>query len=109
MHPTDFEARPDFAAGSPLGEGELSIRWFGTAAYRLEHSGVVLWLDPWLSRQGFLALFTRPIEPVRREIDEYPDRADAIAIGHSHYDHAADPDRHPAAPRRIPPDAVAAR
>jgi L-ascorbate metabolism protein UlaG (beta-lactamase superfamily) len=90
MHPRDFEARPDFAAGSPLGEGELSIRWFGTAAYRLEYSGVVLWLDPWFSRQGFLALLTGPIEPVRRAIDEYVDRADAIAIGHSHYDHAAD-------------------
>jgi len=90
MHPRDFEARPEFAAGSPIAEGELSIRWFGTAAYRLEHSGVVLWLDPWFSRHGFLAMLTGPIEPVREEIDAYLDRADAIAIGHSHYDHAAD-------------------
>jgi L-ascorbate metabolism protein UlaG (beta-lactamase superfamily) len=90
MHPRDFEARPDFAAGSPVGAGELSIRWFGTAAYRLEYLGNVLWIDPWFSRQGLLALFTGVIEPVREEIDRYMDRADAIAIGHSHYDHAAD-------------------
>jgi L-ascorbate metabolism protein UlaG (beta-lactamase superfamily) len=90
MHPRDFEARPDFVAGSPIGPGELSIRWFGTAAYRLEYSGKVLWIDPWFSRQGLLALFTGVIEPVPEEIDKYLDRADAIAIGHSHYDHAAD-------------------
>jgi len=90
MHPRDFEARPDFAAGSPVGEGELSIRWFGTAAYRLEYAGKVLWIDPWFSRQGLRVLLMGVIEPDREEIDKYMDRADAIAIGHSHYDHAAD-------------------
>ncbi len=77
-------------AGSPIGAGELSIRWFGTAAYRLEYEGKVLWIDPWFSRQGFLALLIGVIEPNRGEIDKYLDRADTIAIGHSHYDHAAD-------------------
>jgi L-ascorbate metabolism protein UlaG (beta-lactamase superfamily) len=90
MHPRDFEAGPDFVSGSPIGAGELSIRWFGTAAYRLEYSGNVLWIDPWFSRQGLLALLIGVIEPVREEIDKYMDRADAIAIGHSHYDHVAD-------------------
>jgi L-ascorbate metabolism protein UlaG (beta-lactamase superfamily) len=90
VHPRDFEAKTDFAVGGPLGAGELSIRWFGTAAYRLEHSGKVLWIDPWFSRQGLLTLFTGVIQPRREEIDLYMDRADAIAIGHSHYDHAAD-------------------
>jgi L-ascorbate metabolism protein UlaG (beta-lactamase superfamily) len=90
MHPRDYEARPDFVAGSPIGAGELSIRWFGTAAYRLEYGGKVLWIDPWFSRQGLLALFIGAIEPKRGEIDKYLDRADTIAIGHSHYDHAAD-------------------
>jgi L-ascorbate metabolism protein UlaG (beta-lactamase superfamily) len=74
MHPRDFEARPDFAAGSPVGAGELSIRWFGTAAYRFEYLGNVLWIDPWFSRQGLLALLTGVIEPVREEIDRYMDR-----------------------------------
>jgi L-ascorbate metabolism protein UlaG (beta-lactamase superfamily) len=90
MHPRDFEARPDFVSGSPIGAGELSIRWFGTAAYRLEYGGKVLWIDPWFSRQGLLALLIGVIEPKRGEIDKYLDRADTIAIGHSHYDHAAD-------------------
>jgi L-ascorbate metabolism protein UlaG (beta-lactamase superfamily) len=90
MHPSDFEARPDFAPGSPVGTGELSIRWFGTAAYRLEYAGKVLWIDPWFSRQGLLTLRRGAIEPVTAEIDKYMDRADAIVIGHSHYDHAAD-------------------
>jgi L-ascorbate metabolism protein UlaG (beta-lactamase superfamily) len=90
MHPRDFEARTDFAPGSPVGAGELSIRWFGTAAYRLEYAGKVLWIDPWFSRQGLLTLRRGVIEPVTEEIDKYMDRADAIVIGHSHYDHAAD-------------------
>lgn len=90
MHPRDFEARADFVAGSPVAAGELSLRWFGTAAYRLEYSGTVLWIDPWFSRQGLLALLIGAIEPVEEEIDQYLDRADAIAVGHSHYDHAAD-------------------
>jgi L-ascorbate metabolism protein UlaG (beta-lactamase superfamily) len=90
MHPRDFEARPDFVAGSPIDAGELSIRWFGTAAYRLEYAGKVLWIDPWFSRQGLLALLVGVIEPVSEEIDKYLDRADSIAVGHSHYDHAAD-------------------
>ena len=90
MHPRDFEARPDFVVGNPVAAGELSIRWFGTAAYRFEYSGVVLWIDPWFSRQGLFALRFRALEPVRKEVDQYMDRADAIAIGHSHYDHAAD-------------------
>jgi L-ascorbate metabolism protein UlaG (beta-lactamase superfamily) len=90
MHPRDFEARPDFVAGSPIDAGELSIRWFGTAAYRLEYSGHVLWIDPWFSRQGLFRLFVGTIEPMREEIDRYVDRADVIAIGHSHYDHLGD-------------------
>lgn len=90
MHPRDFEFAPDFAVGGPVGEGELSIRWFGTAAYRLEYRGTVLWIDPWFSRQGLISLRRSALEPVREEIDRYMDRADFIIIGHSHYDHAAD-------------------
>ncbi len=64
--------------GSRVGRGELSIRWLGTAAYRLEYEGKVLRIDPWFSRQRLLHLFIGVIEPAAAEIDKYPGRANAI-------------------------------
>lgn len=90
MHPNDFLHKEAVAAGSTVGEGEIAIRWFGTAAYRIEYRNAVLWIDPFFSRQGLLTLARTPLEPRPAEIDRYMDRADYIVLGHSHYDHAAD-------------------
>ena len=90
MHPKDFEHISEVKPGSPLCKGELAVRWFGTAAYRLEYNGKVLWIDPWFSRQGLISLRFKECEPIESEIDKYMDKADYIIIGHSHYDHAAD-------------------
>jgi len=90
MHPKDFFEKGAVAPGSPVGEGEIAVRWFGTAAFRLEYKNTVLWIDPFFSRQGLLSLPISRLEPRTAEIDRYMDRADYIVIGHSHYDHAAD-------------------
>ncbi len=90
MRIENFQYRPDFSAGSSPGDDEVSIKWFGTAAYRIEHRGAVLWIDPFVSRQSFVNLGFKRLEPKRAEIDKYIDRADYIVIGHTHYDHAGD-------------------
>lgn len=90
MKPEHFLYKPDFEPGSALGSDEISIKWFGTACYRIEHGGKVLWIDPYFSRHSFFEIGFGRVAPKPREIDRYMDRADYIVIGHSHYDHAAD-------------------
>jgi L-ascorbate metabolism protein UlaG (beta-lactamase superfamily) len=90
MKPVDFLYTPDFEPDSAPGKDEISIKWFGCAAYRIEYGGEVLWIDPYFSRHSLFEMGFGYIEPKPREIDPCMDRADYIAIGHSHYDHAAD-------------------
>lgn len=91
MHPDNFLHKSDAQPGSPAAEGEMVIRWFGTACYRIEYKNVVLWIDPWFSRNGLGTLAAnKRLIPKKERIDPYMDRADYIVIGHSHYDHAAD-------------------
>jgi len=89
-HPKNFLYQPDFPAGSAPGENEISLKWFGAAAYRIEYKNSVLWIDPYFSRHGLVEVGVRPLHPNRSVIDRYMDRADCIVIGHSHFDHAAD-------------------
>ncbi len=90
MKPRDFLYAPDFEPGSALAANEISVRWFGCANYRIEHAGKVLWIDPYLSRHTPREMAFGHVEPKPGEVDAYLDRADYIALGHSHYDHAAD-------------------
>ena len=61
----------------------ISLRWLGCAAFRIEYQGHALLVDPWISRNAW----ARP--PVVATADElFP--ADAILVGHGHFDHAAD-------------------
>ena len=91
MHPNDLLHKSEVEPGRPVGEGEIAVRWFGTAAFRIEYQDKVLWIDPYFSRNSLPAFVAnRKIEPKQKYIDLYMDRADYIIIGHSHFDHAAD-------------------
>jgi L-ascorbate metabolism protein UlaG (beta-lactamase superfamily) len=59
-----------------------TLQWFGTATWRLTVGNTVVWLDAYINRAPTAA----PV-PLRAE---QVDRADAILIGHSHFDHIAD-------------------
>jgi L-ascorbate metabolism protein UlaG (beta-lactamase superfamily) len=83
--------RPMAGAGSgALAEGELSVRWLGTAGYCLRYGGTSLLLDPFLSRPGLLSVALRPLQPDTKAIERHLDGADFVACGHSHYDHVLD-------------------
>jgi L-ascorbate metabolism protein UlaG (beta-lactamase superfamily) len=72
------------AMGGPLleAEDEISLRWLSTSNYELVHGGHIFLLDAYFD-QG----------PRSRPTGIVPDavkRADAILVGHAHFDHIAD-------------------
>jgi L-ascorbate metabolism protein UlaG (beta-lactamase superfamily) len=76
--------------GSTLPAG-LDVRWLGTAGFRFEYQGVVLWIDPYVTRLSLGDMVRRRVVPSSREaIACWIDRADAILVGHTHFDHALD-------------------
>lgn len=73
----------------PNEDADLALQWTGTAGFRLVHQGYHFWLDPHFSRHSPWQVL-RPISPDLDKIAAMVDRADAVAVGHSHFDHALD-------------------
>jgi L-ascorbate metabolism protein UlaG (beta-lactamase superfamily) len=89
MHPNDFAA-PTVGAG-PLGDpASVGVRWLGTAGYELTAGDATLLIDPYLTRAGLAHFVTRPLTPDAAAIDAAITRADAVLVGHSHFDHVLD-------------------
>ncbi len=59
-----------------------TLQWFGTATWRLTVDDYVIWLDAYINRAPTAA-------PVPERAEDIT-RADAILIGHSHFDHIAE-------------------
>jgi L-ascorbate metabolism protein UlaG (beta-lactamase superfamily) len=77
-------------ARSPLPPG-LTLTWFGTAGFRLAYQGTVIWIDPYVTRLPLGHLVRRRVVPASEEaIDRWIDTADAVLVGHTHFDHALD-------------------
>lgn len=92
QHASDRETARQLAwpANAPLPKG-LTLTWLGTAGFRLAYEGTVLWIDPYLTRLPLGDLVRRravPSDPAM--IAKYVDKADAILVGHTHFDHALD-------------------
>ncbi|HVK88121.1 MAG TPA: MBL fold metallo-hydrolase [Kofleriaceae bacterium] len=69
----------------------LSLTWFGTAGFRLAYEGTVVWIDPYVTRLTLGALVRRKAVPASEHaIARWIDRADAVLVGHTHFDHALD-------------------
>jgi L-ascorbate metabolism protein UlaG (beta-lactamase superfamily) len=82
----EFERVP---LGLPAG---LELEWLGVAGYRLTFEGTTVLVDPYVSRAPLRSLLLRRAAlPDPALIDRYvPARADAILVGHTHWDHAVD-------------------
>lgn len=75
---------------SPLPPG-LSLTWFGTAGFRLAYQGTVLWIDPYVTRLSLSELVRRKVVPASEDaVERWIDAADAVLVGHTHFDHALD-------------------
>jgi L-ascorbate metabolism protein UlaG (beta-lactamase superfamily) len=69
----------------------LEIEWLGTAGFRLAHEGTTLLIDPFFSRQPLKAtLRAKPFLPDAGLVDRLAPHADAVLVGHTHFDHAVD-------------------
>ena len=71
------------SVGGPMPQGDtLVVRWLGTSNYEVAYHGKVILMDTFYERPGR----TRPIGITVPQVT----RADAILIGHAHYDHISD-------------------
>jgi L-ascorbate metabolism protein UlaG (beta-lactamase superfamily) len=69
----------------------LELEWLGTAGFRLAYQGVSLLIDPYVTRLSLGDLLRRRVvAPSRDAIARWVGRADAILVGHTHFDHALD-------------------
>ena len=69
----------------------LELQWFGTAGFRLAYQGTVVWIDPYVTRVSMRDVLARRVVPASvAAIETWIDRADAILVGHTHFDHALD-------------------
>lgn len=95
-HANDRSAlRASHVDNAPLARGSLppglSLTWLGTAGFRFEHQGYTLLIDPYLSRPSLRATLARaPLAVDHRRLASLLPRADAILVGHTHFDHALD-------------------
>jgi L-ascorbate metabolism protein UlaG (beta-lactamase superfamily) len=69
----------------------LQLQWLGTAGFRLGYAGFELLIDPYVTRSPSDEVFgRRPLQPDERLIAEHLPVADAVLVGHTHFDHALD-------------------
>jgi L-ascorbate metabolism protein UlaG (beta-lactamase superfamily) len=89
MRPEDLHWRP--AADTPTSpDAAVRVRWLGTAGFAIEHGGTVLLIDPYLTRASLARCVATTLAPDTRLVPRYVPRADAIIVGHTHFDHALD-------------------
>ena len=83
----DLAVGPD-QLGLPPG---LEVRWLGVAGFALSYQGTTVLIDPYVSRVPFGDMVRRrSVVPSRPLIDAWVPRADAVLVGHTHFDHALD-------------------
>jgi L-ascorbate metabolism protein UlaG (beta-lactamase superfamily) len=90
QHTSDLLTARQLAWTARLPPG-LELTWIGTAGFRLAYQGVVVWIDPYVTRLPMPDLIRRRVVPASEQaIATWVDRADAVLVGHTHFDHALD-------------------
>lgn len=69
----------------------LEIEWLGTSGFALRCDGHTVLIDPYVTRVPLSSVVTRRrVAPDTARISQYLGQADAVLIGHAHFDHALD-------------------
>lgn len=92
MRPEDIAWSLDaLVPGARAGpSGRVRVQWLGTAGFAVEHDGRTLLVDPYVTRASLARCIVAPLRPDVSAIAQYVPRADAIVLGHTHFDHALD-------------------
>ncbi len=77
---------------TPRGRGDspVRVRWLGTAGFEIAAGGFSVLIDPYVTRARWTDCVMRPLAPDLAEIARVTPQADAIIVGHTHFDHAMD-------------------
>lgn len=76
--------------GADLPAG-LELQWLGTAGFRISYEGTTVLVDPFLSRRPLRETLTAtPFRADDALVDRLVPAADAVLVGHTHFDHAVD-------------------
>jgi L-ascorbate metabolism protein UlaG (beta-lactamase superfamily) len=76
--------------GLDLPEG-LSLQWLGTAGFALAYADTTVLIDPYVTRRDLRASVTaRALHADPDLVAELLPAADAVLVGHTHFDHAVD-------------------
>lgn len=90
QHASDLRCARQLAWSGSLPAG-LELTWIGTAGFRLAYQGTVVWIDPYVTRLSLRDLLARRVVPSSPSaVAAWIDRADAVLVGHTHFDHALD-------------------
>lgn len=89
VRPEDIAWTSD-ALGAHPGADAVRVQWLGTAGFAIEHAGHVLLVDPYVTRASLPRIVVAALRPDRDAVRRYVPRADAIVVGHTHFDHALD-------------------
>jgi L-ascorbate metabolism protein UlaG (beta-lactamase superfamily) len=69
----------------------VELEWLGTSGFRIAYEGHTVLIDPYLTRLPLAdVVLRRPVRPSAELVDRYVAGADAVLIGHTHFDHAVD-------------------
>lgn len=90
MYPDRVDPRDIGFRRDALGGGPIRVRWLGTAGFAIEHEGTTLLIDPYVSRPSLFACLTGSITSDPALVARHAPKADAIVLGHTHFDHALD-------------------
>ncbi len=67
-----------------------TVTWTGCAGFLIEFDGVRICFDPFVSNPGIADVFLRAAKPNAELVRSLIGPADAVFVGHSHWDHAMD-------------------
>jgi L-ascorbate metabolism protein UlaG (beta-lactamase superfamily) len=69
----------------------VDVQWLGVAGFAISYEGTTILIDPYVTRRPVGELLRRKVvtpDPVL--LDRHVPKADAILLGHTHFDHALD-------------------
>ena len=71
--------------------GGLRLQWLGVAGFALTHGSTTVLIDPFLSRRSLVStLAARTFPSDAALVERLVPAADAVLVGHTHFDHAVD-------------------